>query len=95
MTMPVEYACIKSAIVHLTKYMAKYFKGQNIRFNCISPGGIFADQPQDFIKNYNKYALSKGILNKEDIVGTVIFLLSDTSKFINGQNIVVDDGWSL
>lgn len=95
MTMPVEYACIKSAIIHLTKYMAKYFKGWNIRVNCISPGGILAEQPEVFLKNYNKYGLTKGMLNGNDVVGTLIFLLSDMSKYINGQNIVVDNGWSL
>ena len=44
MTNPVEYAVIKSSIVHLTKYMAKYFKGKQIRVNTISPGGIFDNQ---------------------------------------------------
>ena len=95
MTMPVEYACIKSAVIHLTKYMAKYFKGWNIRVNCISPGGILAEQPEIFLKNYNKHGITKGMLNGKDIVGTLVFLLSDMSKYINGQNIVVDDGWSL
>jgi NAD(P)-dependent dehydrogenase (short-subunit alcohol dehydrogenase family) len=95
MTMPVEYACIKSGIIALTKYIAKYYKGYNIRANCISPGGIYNNQPQDFIKKYNSYCLTKGILEKEDINGTLIFLLSDASKYINGQNIIVDDGFSL
>ncbi len=95
MTTPVEYACIKSAIIHLTKYMAKYYKGKNIRFNCISPGGIFDYQPKEFLENYNKHGLNKGMLDKEDVAGTLIFLLSDLSKHINGQNIIVDDGWTL
>lgn len=95
MTMPVEYAAIKSAVIHLTKYMAKYFKGYNIRFNCISPGGIIDKQPEIFLKNYKNFTLNKGMLNVNDIVGTVIFLLSDESKYINGQNIVIDDGFSL
>jgi len=95
MTMPVEYACIKSAIIHLTKYMGKYFKGWNIRVNCISPGGILSGQPKQFLRNYNRYGLTKGMLDVLDVVGTLIFLLSDMSKYINGQNIVVDDGWSL
>ena len=95
MSMPVEYACIKSAIIHLTKYMAKYFKGKNIRFNCISPGGILDNQPDVFLEKYNAFGLSKGMLHKEDVNGTLIFLLSDMSKHINGQNIVVDDGWTL
>ncbi|MBT8763515.1 SDR family oxidoreductase [Desulfohalobiaceae bacterium Ax17] len=95
MTMPVEYACIKSAIIHLTKYMAKYFKNNNIRVNCISPGGIFDNQPDIFVKKYNQYGLSKGLLNCEDLKGSLIYLLSDMSRYVNGQNIIIDDGWTL
>jgi NAD(P)-dependent dehydrogenase (short-subunit alcohol dehydrogenase family) len=95
MTMPVEYACIKSGIISLTKYIAKYYKGYNIRANCISPGGIYNDQPEEFVRKYNSYCLNKGMLNKEDINGTLIFLLSDMSKYINGQNVIIDDGFSL
>lgn len=95
MTMPIEYAAIKSAIIQLTKYMAKYFKGMNIRVNTLSPGGIFDGQPTQFLEAYRKYSLNKGMLDKSDICGTLIFLLSDESKFINGQNIVIDDGFSL
>ena len=94
-TMPVEYAAIKSGVIHLTKYFVKYFKGSNIRFNCISPGGIENHQQPDFIKKYNSYAANKGMLDKSDLNGALIFLLSDASQFVNGQNIVVDDGWSL
>lgn len=94
-TMPVEYAAIKSGVIHLTKYFVKYFKGSNIRFNCISPGGIENHQKPDFIEKYNTYAANKGMLDKSDLNGTLVFLLSDASQFVNGQNIVVDDGWSL
>ncbi|GAB4460112.1 MAG: flagellin modification protein PtmA [Bacteroidales bacterium] len=95
MTTPVEYAVIKSAIIHFTKYLAKYLKGKNIRVNSISPGGILDNQPEEFIKKYNSFGLSKGMLDRKDIVGTLLFMLSDMSEFINGQNIVVDDGYSL
>ncbi|MBF0553537.1 MAG: SDR family oxidoreductase [Nitrospirae bacterium] len=95
MTMPVEYAVIKSAIIHLTRYMAAYFKGKNVRVNCISPGGIFDGQPESFIERYNSQCLSKGILDVKDIVGVLMFLLSDDSKYVNGHNIVVDDGFCL
>jgi len=95
MTMPVEYAAIKSAIIHLTKYVAKYYKGYNIRVNCISPGGIYNNQPEPFIKSYNEYALNRGILDSSDITGILLFLLSNESKYINGQIIIVDDGWTL
>ena len=95
MTMPVEYACIKSAIIHLVKYVAKYYKGFNIKINCISPGGIYNNQDERFVKAYNPHTLTKGMLDPDDISGAVVFLLSDASKYINGQNLIIDDGFSL
>lgn len=95
MTMPVEYAVIKSGLLHLTKFMAKQFKGMNIRVNAISPGGIFDNQPQSFIDKYKNLSLNKGMIDKNDLQGTLIYLLSDLSKFVNGQNIIVDDGFTL
>ena len=95
MTMPVEYSVIKSGILHLTKYFAKYYKGNNIRLNCISPGGVFNNQPQEFVNRYNAHALTKGMIDNADLSGTLLYLLSDDSKYVNGQNIIVDDGWSL
>lgn len=95
MTVPVEYAAIKSGMLHLTKYMAKYLKGKNIRVNAISPGGILDSQPKEFLSEYNQQCLTKGMLDSNDLNGTLIFLLSDMSSYINGQNIIVDDGFSL
>jgi NAD(P)-dependent dehydrogenase (short-subunit alcohol dehydrogenase family) len=95
MTMPVEYAAIKSGLIHLTKYMAKYFKGMNIKVNALSPGGIFDSQPEAFLEKYKEKCLNKGMLDKSDMKGTLVYLLSDMSKYVNGQNIIVDDGFSL
>lgn len=95
MTMPVEYAAIKSGIIHLTKYVAKMLKGKSIRANSISIGGIFDNQNPLFVQAYKNQCLNKGMLNIEDIFGTILFLITDDSKYINGQNIIVDDGFTL
>lgn len=95
MTMPVEYAAIKSALIHLTKYMAKYFKDMNIKVNALSPGGIFDHQPEAFLEKYKEKCLNKGMLDNSDLKGTLVYLLSDMSRYVNGQNIIVDDGFSL
>lgn len=95
MTSPLEYTAAKSSIIAITKYLAKYCKNKNIRINCISPGGIKDNQPSIFLKKYKEATLNKGMLDPDDIMGSIIFLLSDTSKYINGQNLIVDDGWSL
>ncbi len=96
-TMPVEYAAIKAAILHLNKYMAKYFKGTDVRFNSISPGGIFNDHDQKFVDAYGKYSLNseKGMIPPKALAASVEFLVSIGSQHINGQNLIVDDGWTL
>ena len=95
MTVPVEYAAIKSGLIHLTKYMAKYFKGENIKVNSISLGGIIDGQPKSFLDNYKSFTLNKGMLEGKDISGTLVYLLTDLSEYVNGQNIIVDDGFTL
>lgn len=95
MTMPVEYAAIKAGVQQLTKYFAQYLKGTGTRVNCLSPGGILNSQPPSFLAAYNKQCASKGMLDAADIWGALLFLLSDESKYLNGQNIIIDDGFSL
>jgi NAD(P)-dependent dehydrogenase (short-subunit alcohol dehydrogenase family) len=96
MTTPVEYAAIKGAIINLTKYLASYLGKYNIRVNCISPGGVYDHQPESFVKKYSqKVLLGNRMANVDDLTGALLFLLNDASKYITGQNIVVDGGWSL
>lgn len=95
MTMPVEYSAIKSAIQHLNKYVVAYVNDSRFRINCVSPGGIFDYQPEAFLKSYKDETHGAGMLNVVDILGAVLFFLSDNSQYITGQNLVVDDGFSL
>ena len=95
MTSPIEYSAIKSGIISITKYLSKYYKNRNIRINCVSPGGVKDNQPKLFTKRYRQSCNSKGLLDGEDISKLILFLLSDKSKYITGQNLIIDDGWSL
>ncbi len=95
MTKEVEYVVTKAAIIQLTRYLAQYLKGRGIRVNCISPGGVLDHQPQSFVDQYNAQCNTKGMLDGKDIAGTIVFLLSDLATHITGQNIIVDDGFSL
>jgi len=95
MTMPVEYAAIKSAINHLTRYFAQYFKGDGIRVNSLSPGGILDGQPEPFLRKYNAHCNHKGMLDPQDVCGSLVYLLSDASLYVTGQNLLVDDGFSM
>lgn len=95
MTMPVEYAAIKAGLIHLTRYANAFMKGGLFRANCVSPGGILAGQDSQFLSRYNAHCMSKGMLDSADVQGSVLYLLSDASEYVVGQNIVIDDGFSL
>jgi len=95
MTMPAEYSAIKGAIVNFTKYLATYLAKYNIRVNCISPGGIFDHQPQEFMEKYNLRTPLGRMGLPEEITGGVIYLISDLSGYVTGQNLVIDGGWSI
>ncbi len=95
MDSPIEYSIIKAGVCHMTRYMAKYLANTNIRANAIAPGGILDKQPESFLKRYREHCTSKGMLDPQDLAGTLVFLLSDASKYINGQVLIVDDGWGL
>ena len=95
MSSPIEYSAIKSGIISITKYLAKYYSKKKLKINCVSPGGIKDKLPKTFVKNYKKQCNLKGLLDPKDVVNAINFLLSEKSNFISGQNIVVDDGYSL
>lgn len=95
MTMAVEYAAIKSALQHLNKYISAYVNDSGFRINCVSPGGIFDNQPEVFLTAYKEKTHGKGMLDVQDVIGTILFLLSDQSQYVVAQNLIVDDGFSL
>lgn len=95
MTMPVEYSLIKGGIINFTRYLSTYLAPHNIRVNSICPGGIFDNQPEEFVENYCEKVPLNRMADPSDIVGSLIFLVSDASKYITGQNIMVDGGLSV
>lgn len=95
MTMPVEYSLIKGGIINFTRYLSTYLAPHNIRVNSICPGGIFDNQPEEFVENYCEKVPLNRMADPSDIVGALIFLVSDASKYITGQNIMVDGGLSV
>lgn len=94
LTNPAAYSAIKGGLINLTRYLASYVGPKNIRVNCVSPGGIFDQQPENFIKNYEGKVPLRRMGNPNDISGPVAFLLSDTARYITGHNLIVDGGWT-
>ena len=93
-TMPAAYSAIKGGIVNLTKYMAAYFGPKQIRVNAVSPGGVFNGQSTTFVNNYVSKTPLRRMANPKDISPSVLFLLSDESSYITGQNLLIDGGWT-
>jgi len=96
-TSPAPYSAIKGGIINLTRYLASYYGPQNIRINCVSPGGILdkKNQHPSFIERYTSRVPMKRMGQPDDIAPVVSFLLSEEAKYITGQNIVVDGGWTI
>lgn len=94
MTMPAAYSAIKGALVNFTRYLCSYLGPSQIRVNLVSPGGIFDNQNQTFVDNYSKKVPLKRMGVTKDISPAIIFLLSDESSYITGQNLVIDGGWT-
>ncbi|MBE7411811.1 MAG: SDR family oxidoreductase [Leptospiraceae bacterium] len=92
---PIEYTVAKHGLIGMTKYMAKMFKKDKIRVNAISPGGILDKQPEKFLTQYKNRCGVKGMLDAEDLTGILVYLLSDSSEYMTGQNLIVDDGFVL
>jgi len=98
MTSPAYYTYEKWGMVGLTKWMANRYGKDNIRVNCISPGGYIAeragDDENEFVSNYKKLTPLGRFADEEDIKGPVVFLASDAAKYITGHNLMLDGGWT-
>ena len=91
---PIEYSISKHGILGLTKYLAVYLADKNFRVNTLSPTGVFNNQDKEFVNNFSNTVPLGRMLNAEELVSHVSYLTSEDSKFLTGQNILVDGGRS-
>ena len=88
------YSITKSGIIMFSKYLAAHFAADNIQINTISPGGIKKNQSNDFINKYIDKNPSKRMGNPSDLLPALDFLLDERNEYINGENIVIDGGFT-
>ncbi len=90
-----DYPFLKGGAIMLSKYFASYYAEKNVRFNVISPGGFYNNQPEPFFSKYIQKVPMKRMAYHDDMKGAVVFLASNASSYITGCNIPVDGGWTI
>ena len=91
---PAVYSASKSAVNGLTNYLATYWASSKIRVNSLTPGGIASGQNSEFKKEYSNRVPLGRMGEASELVGALIYLASDASSYVTGQNLIVDGGLS-
>ena len=91
---PAAYAASKGGLLQLTRWLATTL-APNVRVNAISPGGVFRNQPENFVKRYVARTPLRRMATEEDFCGAISYLSSDLSRYVTGQNLAVDGGWGV
>jgi len=91
---PAAYGASKGGLIQFTRWLSTTI-APNVRVNSISPGGVFRNQPKEFVKYYETNTPLGRMATEDDFCGAIAYLASDLSKYVTGQNLIVDGGWGV
>jgi len=91
---PVTYSVVKTGLVGLTRYLATYWAEAGIRVNAISPGGVYNNQPEEFVQRLASLIPLGRMAKMDEYQAAILFLCSDASSYMTGTNLVIDGGRS-
>ena len=91
---PVTYSVVKTGLIGLTRYISTYWADKNVRCNAMCPGGVENDQDENFLKEVSSRIPMNRLAEVDEYQGTLVWMLSDASSYLNGAIIPVDGGRS-
>ena len=91
---PIGYSISKSGVLNLTRFLATKFAVDNIRVNTMTLGGVFDNNPKEFVKAYSEKTPMKRMATRKEYIGPLLFLASEMSSYMTGSNLIIDGGWS-
>jgi len=89
---PVSYSVTKGAVASLTRYLATYWAGKNVRVNTLTLGGVFNNQDRQFLKEFCKRVPLNRMANEDEYNAAILFLASKASSYMTGSNLIIDGG---
>lgn len=89
---PVTYSVVKHGLIGLTKYLATYWADRGVRVNALCPGGVYNNQPDDFVKRLSNLIPMGRMAHIDEYKAAVIFLISDASSYMTGSALIIDGG---